>query len=255
MIVSKKIINLWYHVFMGKYDQFGSQIDLAQQVANVFRFSQIKVSKLTPVFHFGDFPFAVSVFCFKQERGYIADYWISGRRYSDDEPRLVMRVTSAINEEKEVEAAVNHFWETQLQEMAFSSAMVGGIAAHQKNDMTKQVREEMLSFHLHAHDRFAEAMGDRKRSKVEQTARWHNLIRSFDVKQTQKIIAGHQWLDGQAEEGITPEEFEKTDRNRSAVINARLTTARKQGLLFELPPSERQDKLSTRRKTKDEQPI
>lgn len=240
---------------MEKYVQVESQIDLAQHVANVFRFSQTKLSKLTPVFHFGDFPFAVSVFCFKQEKGYIADYWISGRRYSDDEPRLVMRVTAAINEEEEIEAAVNHYWEIQLQEMAFGSAMVGGIAAHHKNDMTKQLRDEMLSFHLDAHDRFAEAMGDRKRSKVEQTARWHNLIRSFDVKQTQKIIVSHQWVADLAEEGMTPEEFEKRDRNRSAVINSRLITARKQGLLFELPPSERQDTSSTRRKKQDEQPI
>lgn len=216
---------------MEKYVQSESQIDLAEHVAKVFRFSQTKVNKLTPVFHFGDFPFAVSVFCFKQEKGYIADYWISGRRYLDDEPRLVMRVTSAIDEEKEIEAAVSHFWEIQLQEMAFGSAMVGGIAAHQKNNMTKQLRDEMLSFHLLAHDRFAEAMGDRKRSRVEQTARWHNLIRSFDVKQTQKMIAGHQWVADLAEEGMTPEEFEKRDRNRSAAINARLISARKKGLL------------------------
>jgi hypothetical protein len=67
------------------------------------------------------------------------------------------------------------------------------------------------------------------------------------VKQTQKIIAGHQWVADLAEEGMTPEEFEKRDRNRSAVINARLTAARKQGLLLELPPSERQNSSITRR--------
>lgn len=237
--------------------QFGSHQDLAQVIANVFHFSETRVSKSTPVFHFGDFPFAVTVFCFRQEKGYVADYWISGRRYSDDEPRLVMRVIAAINSEntEELEVAVNEFWSTQLQEMAFGSAMVGGIASHQKNDMTKQLREDMLSFHLAAHDRFAEAMGDQKRSRVEQTARWHNLIRSFDVKQTQKIIASHQWVADLSEKGMTAEEFEKRDRKRSAVINQRLIAARKQGLLFELPPSERQNSSITRRKTKDEQPI
>ena len=240
---------------MENYTQFGSPHDLAQHVANLFRFSQTKVSKLAPVFHIGDFPFAVSVFCFKQEKGYIADYWVSGRRYSDDEPRLVMRVTAAINEMKEVEAAVNDFWETQLQEMALGSAMVGGIAAFQKDGMTKQLRDEMLSFHLYAHDRFFDAIGDHKKSKVEQTARWHNLIRSFDVKQTQKIIAAHQWVADLAEEGMTADEFEKRDQNRSAVINARLVTARKQGLLLEVPPSERQNSSITRRKKKDEQSI
>lgn len=240
---------------MENYAQNGSQQDLAQEVANIFRFSQTKASKLNPVFHFGDFPFALTVFCSKQEKGYIADYWISGRRYSDDEPRLVMRVTAAINENEEIEGAVNSFWETQLQEMAFSSAMVGGIPAHKEDHVTKQVRDEMLYFHLDAHDRFAQAMGDRKRSKVEQTARWHNLIRSFDVRQTQKIIAGHQWTADRAEEGMTAEEFEKRNRNRSAVINARLIAARKQGLLLELPPSERRSSSTIRRKTKDDQPI
>ena len=236
--------------------QFESHQDLAEQVANVFRFSQTKPSKLSPAFHFGDFPFAVSVFCFRQEKGYIADYWISGRRYSDDEPRLVMRVTAAINcdSSDELEEVVNDYWSLQLQEMAFGSAMVGGIASHQKNDMTKHVRDEMLSFHLEAHDRFAQAMGDQKRSRVEQTARWHNLIRSFDVKQTQKVIAGHQWVADLAEEGMTAEEFEKRERKRSAVINARLTAARKQGLLFEIPPSERRNSSVTRRK-KNEQSI
>lgn len=234
---------------MEKYDQNRSSRDLAEEVANVFRFSQTTVRKLTPVFHFGDFPFAVTVFCSKQERGYIADYWVSGRRWSDDEPRLVMRVTAGINEDKEIEAAVNHFWETQLEEMAFESAMVGGfLLANQSIDMTRQLRDEMLAFHLHAHDRFAEAMRDPKRSRVEQTARWHNLITSFGVRQTQKIIVGHQWVNDLAEEGMTAEEFEKRDRKRSAVINARLTTARKQGLLLKLPPSERRNSSDIRRK-------
>ena len=234
---------------MENHAQFGSRQDLAQEVANVFRFSQTTVSKATPVFHFGDFPFAVSVFCIRQEKGYIADYWVSGRRWSDDEPRLVMRVTAGINEDKEIEAAVNHFWETQLEEMAFGSAMVGGfLLANQSIDMTRQLRDEMLAFHLHAHDRFAEAMRDPKRSRVEQTARWHNLITSFGVRQTQKIIVGHQWVNDLAEEGMTAEEFEKRDRKRSAVINARLTTARKQGLLLKLPPSERRNSSDIRRK-------
>jgi hypothetical protein len=242
---------------MGNYDQNRSHQDLAEELANVFRFSQTTVSKLTPVFHLGDFPFAVTVFCTKQERGYIADYWISGRRYSDDEPRLVMRLTAAINagDSEDLEASVNNFWDTHLQEMAFGSAMVGGIAAHQNDEITKQARDDMLIFHLHAHDRFAEAMGEQKRSRVEQTARWHNLIRSFDVRQTQKIICAHQWISDLAEEGITPEEFEARDRKRSAAVNSRLITARKQGLLTEFPPSERRSSSTTRRKTKDEQPI
>ncbi len=223
--------------------------DLADHVASVFRFTQTTVSKTTPVFHLGDFPFAVSVFCSRQEKGYIADYWVSGRRWSDDEPRLVMRMTAGINEQHEIEAAVNSFWENQLQEIAFSSAMVGGfLLANQTIEMTKQLRDEMLLFHLQAHDRFAEAMGDPKRSRVEQTARWHKLIRSFGVKQTQKIIVSHQWANDLSEEGMTAEEFEKRDQKRSAVINARLNTARKQGLLLKLPPSERQNSSLTRRK-------
>ena len=257
MIFFVKTINLWYHVFMEKYDQNRSSRDLAEEVANVFRFSQTTVRKLTPVFHFGDFPFAVTVFCSKQERGYIADYWISGRRYSDDEPRLVMRLTAAINagDREELQTSVSDFWDTQLQEMAFGSAMVGGIATHQNDEITKQARDEMLIFHLHAHDRFAEAMGDQKLSRVEQTARWHNLIRSFDVRQTQKIICAHQWVSDLAEEGMTSQVFEERDRKRSAVINSRLVAARKQGLLTEYPPSERRSSSTTRRKQKDEQPI
>jgi hypothetical protein len=237
--------------------QTESRKDLANHVASLFRFSQTTVRKLTPVFHIGDFPFAVTVFCSKQERGYIADYWISGRRYSDDEPRLVMRLTAAINagDRDELQTSVSAFWETQLQEMAFGSAMVGGIATHKNDEITKQARDDMLIFHLHAHDRFAEAMGDQKLSKVEQTARWHNLIRSFDVLQTQKIICAHQWVSDLAEEGTPSQVFEERDRKRSAVINSRLVAARKQGLLTEYSPSERRSSSTTRRKKKDEQSI
>ena len=226
-----------------------SQHDLAEQLANVFRFSQTKASKVAPVFHFGDFPFAVTVFCSKQEQGYIADYWISGRRWSDDEPHLVMRVTAGISEMGDIEGAVNSLWDNKLQEMALSSAMVGGFhAANSTIDMTRQSRDEMLGFHLDAHDRFVEAMGDEKRSRVQQTARWHNMIKSFGVKQTQNVIASHQWVNDLAEEGMTAEEFDKRDRKRSAAINARLISARKQGLLIEIPPSERGSSSVKRRK-------
>jgi len=233
------------------YDHKRSHKDLAQQVTNVFRFSETKMSQERPTFHFGDFPFAVSVFCSRQEQGYIADYWVSGRRWSDDEPRLVMRVTTGINELENIEGAVHAFWDDQLQGMAFGSAMVGGFyAANATIEMTKRVRDDMLTFHLHAHDRFHDAMGDQKKSRVAKTARWHNLIRSFGVKQTQKILAEHQWADDLAEEGMTAEEFEKRDRNRAAAINARLMTARKQGLLIELPPTEKQNSSTKGRKQK-----
>lgn len=221
---------------MDKSDKKRVSYDLANEVDRVLRFSQTSLGRGTPTFHFGDFPFAVSVFCIRQGQGYVADYWVSGRRWSDDEPRLVMRVTAGINEVKFIEGAVNYLWQEQLQEIAFSSAIVGGfLAATSTLDLEKKSRDEMLSFHLLAHDRFAQAMGGQKKSKVEQTAKWFNLITSFGVKQTQQIIASHQWVADLAGDELTSEEFAKREKNRLLAINARISTARKRGLLISIP--------------------
>ena len=227
---------------MGNHDQKGNRLDLAKKAIRVLRFSQASHMKGSPTFHFGDFPFAVSVFCTKQGQGYIADFWISGRKWSDDEPRLVMRVTTGVHETKFIEAAVTALWEERLEEMAFGSAIVGGFwAATPAIVANREARDEMLAFHLVAHDRFAEAMRDPKRTKVEQTAIWHNLIRSFGVKQTQKIIARHEVANDLVERGGITEEFEQIERNRILAVNARLTSARKKGLLTPAPPTGESD--------------
>lgn len=237
---------------MQKYDDAKDNRDLSQHVANIYRFSMTGTSEGAPEFHFGDFPFAISVFCQKTNRGHIAAYWVSGRRYQDDLPRLVLTVATGINEtdSKLLEGAVNQIWEERLQEVAFASALVGGITpAPQIADMTKRERHEMLSFHLDAHDRFASEIGERKKSKVEQTAIWHNLIRSLGVKQTQQIIAQHEWVRDLSEPGMTAEEFENRESQRTSHINQRLQLARKQGLL--IPPSERHN-ISAKGRKKDE---
>lgn len=225
---------------MGSSTNFETSDDLAKHARKPFRFSVTSSRKDFLNFHFGDFPFAVSVFCQRIERGYIADFWISGMRYQNDHPRLVVRLVTGINEHepKYLGGTVNQVWEQQLQEMAFGSAMVGGIALDtHTSSMTKSDREGMLLFHLDAHDRFASEMGLSRRSKVEQTALWHNLIRSFGVKQTQQIIAHHEWVKDAAKPGVSAEEFDERENHRTSHINQRLQLARRQGLLISIPSS------------------
>ncbi|MFY9240386.1 MAG: hypothetical protein WAO78_16215 [Roseovarius sp.] len=238
---------------MGSTANFESSEDLAEHVGKIFRFSVTSSGRDAPTFHFGDFPFAVSVFCQRAERGYIADFWVSGRRYQNDHPRLVMRVTTGIDEPepKHLEGTVNLLWEHQLQEIAFGSAMMGGISLYTHTSwLTKRGRDEMISFHLDAQDRFAKEMGVTKRSKVEQTALWHNLIRSFGIKQTQQLIAQHEWVRDLAEPEISAEEFDEREKHRTSHINQRLQLARRQGLLISIP-STGSSKTTTRRKKED----
>jgi hypothetical protein len=62
---------------------------------------------------------------------------------------------------------------------------------------------------------------------VEKTARWHLLLQSFGIKQTQQIIAEHEARMLSRLEG-------KTITVNVAAINQRLQLAKKQGLLSQV---------------------
>lgn len=218
-----------------------------------YKFSEVHSHKGYTQFNFGDLPFAVTVFAFPTENGHVTDWYVSGRRRIDEpQTALVMKLTFSIQEHDQwiLEGKINQIWDNYLLDLAIGSALVAGSLLDDLVYLSPPltVRSEFLTFHLFANDRFAELLREPKISKVERTARWHLLLLSFGVKQTHQFIANYEsnfvgLLDGSLKR-VSP-----------ASINQRLQTARKQGLLIELPPSERRNNSTTRRKTKDEQPI
>lgn len=198
-------------------------------------------------YNFGDLPFAASVFVFPAERGVITDWYVSARRKIDDpQPFLVLKLTLSIQEMDQwiVEGKINQIWDNYLLDLAFGSAMVAAPLDGDflSSNLAKQMKADFLEFHLYAHDRFEELLGETKITKVEKTARWHLLLQSFGVKQTHQIIASYEAsladpLDGSPKTVNT------------ATINQRLQVARKQGLLSQ-PTAHLNERGNGRQKTK-----
>lgn len=204
-------------------------------------------------YNFGDLPFAVSVFVFPAERGVITDWYVSARRKIDDaQASLVMRLTFSIQEQDRwiVEGRINQIWDNYLLDLAFASAMVAAPLDGEflLSGPTRHVRADFLEFHLYAHDRFEELLGEERLTKVEKTARWHLLLQSFGVKQTHQIIANYE-----ASLALTVDGVSKSVN--TATINQRLQLARKQGLLSQptAHPNERsKERQQEKRKIHDE---
>lgn len=167
-----------------------------------------------------DFPFAVSVQCLKTPHGYVADWWVSGKKWEDDKPSLMIRFRHGIETTKaDLEANLRDLWERILREFAFETALVGGIntAFNEVSDLDKSQRAQLIWFHLYANDYLGHfnLLND---SKIEKTVNMHNLLKSFGYKQPQKIIAEY--------------ESETTFKEvKTTAINRRLAIAKEQGLL------------------------
>lgn len=202
------------------------------------RFSQSHKQGNKLNFHFGAFPFAVSALCRRSESGYIVELFVSGREHNIAGPPIghVMRMTLAIAETTLIEGAIQHLWDTQLEQMALSSAIAGGIGeADFPMVVTRLDRDELLYFHLSAQTRFRELARDPKLSRVEQTAWEHNLIRSFGIKQTASILAQAEIERDMVNKFSTKEDIEiETLEKKKLAVNQRLRKARQLGLLNSL---------------------
>jgi hypothetical protein len=186
-------------------------------------------------FHMGKFPFAVSAICRPVETGYIVELFVSGRESNIEGAAIshVMRMTTAIPEKTLIEGAIQHLWETQLEDIAYASAVAGGIgAADFPMVVTRSDRDDLLMFHLSAQTRFRDLARDPKLNRVEETAWQHNLIRSFGVKQTATLLAEAELKREMVKKFETKEEIEvETLEKKILAVNQRLRKARKLDLL------------------------
>ncbi len=197
-----------------------------------YRFSDVTDFVSYLQFDFGDFPFAVTVFAFPVASGYVTDWYVSSRSHIEEQqPILVMKLTMPISETDRwpLEGKINEIWGQYVVDLAYGAALTGIPIVGEWSYSTpfRHVAKDFLSFHLLAHDIFSEARDEPRPSKVEKTARWHLLLQSFGIKQTQQIIADHESKMLSRLEG-------KTIAVNVAAINQRLQLAKKQGLLSQV---------------------
>jgi len=202
--------------------------------------------------HFWTYPFAVTVVSTPHRGSSLFDWWVSAAEEELGIAELVFRSSYLVpaTTVEEIERTIREYWEGAFHQVAASSSKEGGFTAASSLsvDYTRSKKEEIVKFHMQSHDEMWERMGG-KRSKVATTVGYHKLIKSFGLKQTQQLIAQHEWVSDIMNEA-------KAHHNRlgelqdisTAHINQRLQQAKKMGLLT--PEASSTSNVSANRKMK-----
>lgn len=183
-------------------------------------FSERHSNKERTLLYWGDSPFVVSVNCTKTDNGFLADWWVSGLKWQDDTPSLILHLTHGLpGKRSELEEQLWFMWEESTRELCFASARADGMQGDATSLATlrEAFRTDLLTFHLRGNERLGNfsKQGD---SKAEKTANMYLMLKSFGSKQPQKVIADY--------------ESEELDLLvHATAINQRLTQAKKKGLL------------------------
>jgi hypothetical protein len=183
-------------------------------------FSESHLSKEESAFYWGDSPFVVSVQCTKTEKGFLADWWISGLRREDDQPTLMLRLKHGIEGKRnELQENLWLSWVDSIRELSYASANAGGLMSKEGeiNELGERQRVQLLTFHLIGNERIGN-FDKGGESKVSRTANMYLLLKSFGSKQPQKSIA----------------EFESQEIGEivnATAINQRLSQAKQKKLL------------------------
>jgi len=183
-------------------------------------FSEDHLLKDAKAFMWGDEPFVATVFCQKSERGYLTDWWVSGRRWTDDSPTLVLRLRIGVNAQADdLRSKLLELWDTSLREVSFGSAIYGGVQnpSQDLKELDEAQRNSLFDFHLQGHSRYGH-FNIKGKSKIEKTANMYLLLKSLGSKQPQKAIAFFESIPNVSEV-------------KASIINQRLALARQSGYL------------------------
>lgn len=175
-----------------------------------------------------DDPFVVTVTASKTARGYITDWWISGLTWSDfhnddtgGTPKLMIRAQLGMSKKKtahELELTLQGIWLDSLKELAFGSAVHGGIEKIEVG-VDSSLKQLHAEHHLEGHDRLGHFDSAISESPVtERSARQYGLLTSIGYPKAQKLIA----------------EFETTRQAIEVLVGAidrRLYMGRKLGMI------------------------
>jgi len=153
-------------------------------------------------FKWEDDPFVVTVTAAKTPRGYLTDWWITGlthEGFHDKEnkgfPTLLLRAQIGVSKKESkavLEADLHDLWDKHLMDIAFDSAIQGGIPAKDsKTDSeTKKLHAE---HHLEGHDRLGHFDSPSSVSPLtERSARQYSLLTSLGYPKAQKLIADYE---------------------------------------------------------------
>jgi hypothetical protein len=169
----------------------------------------------------GEQPFVVSVLCDRTERGFITSWWVSGKKGIEDAPTLVLQARMSVPAatQDELLAALHEYWNDCLRELAFGSAVAGGVKVTPAGlkELEDARRGRLLDFHLKGNDLFRNFYVEGT-SKVERTGRMYAMLKAMGSLQPQRTIANF-------ETGQLGTEVKAT------AINQRLVLAKRQGLV------------------------
>ncbi len=183
-------------------------------------FAEDHLNQASRAFMWGNDPFVITVFCQESGNGFLTDWWVSGRRWADDSPTLVLKLRLGVAASKEdLKDALYAIWDENLRDVSYGSAIFGGIQnpSTDLKELEDQQKAELFDFHLQGHTQFGH-FNIKGISKVERTANMYLLLKSLGSKQPQKEIAKF-------------ESFPFISEVKSSAINQRLALARQQGYL------------------------
>ena len=150
-----------------------------------------------------------------------------GKKWEEDTPKLLLRLRTAVSGTKEeLLPQLVAIWEHSLMELAFGSAISGGIVnpTQDLKELTEAQRLLMFDRHLKGHAQMGH-FNIKSDSKIERTGNMYLLLKSLGSKQPQREIA-------------TFESIPFVREVKAAAINQRLALARKSGYLPADPEQE-----------------
>lgn len=155
--------------------------------------------------------------------GFLSEWWVTGPlgpvpwiENKQDRPALLIHLTAGINCTREdFDYRVQEMFDQSLEDLAFASAMSGGIVDnHQFKRLDNRAKKDVVHHALWAHaelDHFSAG------NKVIRTSMQYQLLRDMGVDEIQKTLALLESLEGKS---VSAE-----------AINQRIAQGRKLGLL------------------------
>jgi hypothetical protein len=153
-------------------------------------------------FMWEDDPFVVTVTASKTPRGYLTDWWISGlthegfhNKEENGYPTLLLRAQIGVSKKESkavLQADLLDLWETHFLDIAFDSAIQGGIPA--KDSKTDAETKKLhAQHHLEGHDHLGHFDSSISVSPLtERSARQYSLLTSLGYPKAQKLIADYE---------------------------------------------------------------
>lgn len=165
--------------------------------------------------------------------GYSSRWWITGKDWKTEQPIMIGYLEWGVNSSKEeLEGNLVQFWEERIQELAFSSAITGGIKQNSSNlkALSDKSRTWLIRSALMGND-WLKNFNITSSSVIERTGLMYQLLRSMGVWNSQASIADFETYNfaDNWERMKAGEEVELVIK--PTIINQRLVLARRAGII------------------------